>query len=422
MRVFYSWQSDRGQNRNFIRSALDAAVKELVRDPEFDEPLRELEVDQDTQNVPGSPAVGDTILGKIREADIFVADLTFIDSPTSDSSKRLPNPNVMLEYGYALHALTDARILAVFNEAFGPADLLPFDLRYRRWPIRFHLPEDSNQEQRSEAKRGLKEALKLHIRSIVTQLATATAIPSQPPFLAAEAADGIGLLRRAQEPLCIPSRHGGNEDLAVRLKSGPYSFLRLIPTTPHPKLGHVEASRIAQSDLRTMDAARGGGGWNGRHATGAVTYWVEPEKPDVAWAASELFLTRELWGNEFFLLSRERERDQTFGFVPTGAMEEIFLDSFIMFSRLAREVLQVALPIRISCGLVGVEDFRLAVSQQRFGSQFAGRIVEPQVTYETLLNDWQADPFDVLKPLFEAIYDVAGVARPDERSAGRLQR
>jgi endonuclease/exonuclease/phosphatase family metal-dependent hydrolase len=62
VRVFYSWQSDRGQNRNFVRSALRAAIKELRQDLALDEAQRDITLDQDTQGLPGSPAIADAIL------------------------------------------------------------------------------------------------------------------------------------------------------------------------------------------------------------------------------------------------------------------------------------------------------------------------------------------------------------------------
>jgi hypothetical protein len=140
VRLFYSWQSDRRQNRNFIRSALEAAVKGLRQDLALEEAQRDIALDQDTQGLPGSPAIADAILTKIRSADIFIGDLTFIDgnvgSHTADDTRRTPNPNVMLEYGYALHVLGDAKIIGVFNEAYGSPQQLPFDLAHRRWPIR----------------------------------------------------------------------------------------------------------------------------------------------------------------------------------------------------------------------------------------------------------------------------------------------
>src|SRR5262249_21846298 len=43
-----------------------------------------------------------------------------------------PNPNVLIEYGYALKNLGESRVLAVMNTAFGGPELLPFDLRGKR--------------------------------------------------------------------------------------------------------------------------------------------------------------------------------------------------------------------------------------------------------------------------------------------------
>ena len=66
--IFYSWQSDRptGTCRNFIERALQSAVDRLRADTEIEPSLREdLEVDRDTKNVPGSPAIFDTIMAKI---------------------------------------------------------------------------------------------------------------------------------------------------------------------------------------------------------------------------------------------------------------------------------------------------------------------------------------------------------------------
>jgi hypothetical protein len=41
--------------------------------------------------------------------------------------RRTPNPNVLVELGYALKALGDERVIVVVNTAFGKEELLPFD-------------------------------------------------------------------------------------------------------------------------------------------------------------------------------------------------------------------------------------------------------------------------------------------------------
>ncbi len=89
--VFYSWQMDRPSKlcRDFIGRALEEAVVLLAAE------RISLHIDSDTKDVPGTPAITDTILGKIRDCDLFLADMTYVAA----GDKLLPNPNVMGEYG-----------------------------------------------------------------------------------------------------------------------------------------------------------------------------------------------------------------------------------------------------------------------------------------------------------------------------------
>jgi hypothetical protein len=324
----------------------------------------------------------------------------------------------MLEYGYALHALGDAKLIGVFNEAYGSPQELPFDLAHRRWPIRFNLSEQST--DRDAQRHALARALRSAISAIISQYEEEASRPLTTPFTAAPPADGVGRLRSEGDYLCV--RYGGDE---IQLSQGPYLFLRLIPTNELPILGEVDAVTIAQAHLQPMQAMRGGGWSNGRHRTGAVVYWTAQATPLVALDASELFLQRELWGNDFHLLdpSREPVAEVGFPFVPTGAVEEVFIDALINYMSVARNNLGVGLPVRIRAGLVGVRDFRLAVDPQFFAFEhIAGRILQDDIVYESLVSDWSVDPFDTLQPLFAQIYDRAGIVRPNVRTAGRRQR
>lgn len=99
--VFYAWQSDTLQrhNRFLIRMALEEAAKRISNDAAIRTKVR---IDSDTEGVLGQPPVTDTILGKIETCDVFAPDFTFV--ATIEGGKLVPNPNVMLEYGYALRA------------------------------------------------------------------------------------------------------------------------------------------------------------------------------------------------------------------------------------------------------------------------------------------------------------------------------
>ena len=71
--VFYTWQSDIDARlcRNLIHEALDEAAAWLQ-----DELGVGIRVDQDTQDISGSPSMADTILEKIAGSRAVVADLT----------------------------------------------------------------------------------------------------------------------------------------------------------------------------------------------------------------------------------------------------------------------------------------------------------------------------------------------------------
>src|SRR5215213_9459334 len=125
--VFYAWQSDlpNPTNRGFIQQALEDAIKALRVDGSVEvEPV----LDRDTQGQSGSPNIAETIFRKIDEAAVFVGDVSLIGS-VGENERRTPNPNVLVELGYALKALRHERVIIVVNTAFGKEELLPFDLR-----------------------------------------------------------------------------------------------------------------------------------------------------------------------------------------------------------------------------------------------------------------------------------------------------
>lgn len=168
-RIFYAWQSDSSQrtNRNFIEAAIEVALKNIKTSGVVEASPR---LDKDTKDVPGIPDIASTILEKIRLADAFVADISFVSrvrGTSSDDDKIIPNPNVMIELGYALAELGWERILYVLNTDSGSADNLPFDLRHRRWPIKYCLSEDADSDTRSTQKKELVKEVQSAIEAVL---------------------------------------------------------------------------------------------------------------------------------------------------------------------------------------------------------------------------------------------------------------
>ena len=127
--IFYSWQSDlpNATNRGFIQKALERAAKEIQSDQSISvEPV----IDRDTAGVPGSPDIATTILEKIDKCDVFACDVSIINH--GSAPRPTPNPNVLIELGYALKRLGWNRILTILNTEYGKIEALPFDLRMKR--------------------------------------------------------------------------------------------------------------------------------------------------------------------------------------------------------------------------------------------------------------------------------------------------
>ena len=181
--VFYSWQSDSSKktNRYFIEEALKRAARVIRNDDSIAvEPV----VDRDTEGVPGSPDIAHTIFAKIDRASVFVCDVSFIN-PGAEA-RLTPNPNVLVELGYALRALTSERVVLVMNEEYGPIEKLPFDLKQRR-VVAYRLSE--NQPDRADVRKALSQRLELALRKIL-ESASAKASAAKKPVTPVERARG----------------------------------------------------------------------------------------------------------------------------------------------------------------------------------------------------------------------------------------
>ena len=162
--IFYSWQSDlpNATNRGFIQKALENAVRSIGEDDTVKvEPV----IDRDTASVPGSPDMAATIFEKIDNCDVFVCDVSIVNAR---SRKRpTPNPNVLIELGYALKRLGWSRIVMVLNLAEAPVEKLPFDLRMKR-VVRFQSRSDDS--DRAGERRSLTSKLTKVLREIYTHM------------------------------------------------------------------------------------------------------------------------------------------------------------------------------------------------------------------------------------------------------------
>lgn len=130
LKIFYSWQSDlpKNQNLNFIETSIKDALKRLRQQ----KPISlDIKLDKATRNLAGSPDIAESIFSKIGNSSIFIADISIINKDY-DGLRKTPNPNVLVELGYAARSIGWEKIICVYNTDFGNYNDLPFDLRNRR--------------------------------------------------------------------------------------------------------------------------------------------------------------------------------------------------------------------------------------------------------------------------------------------------
>ena len=130
--VFYSWQSDtKDGSRKIIENALSNAKKKLKEYNGIS-----IEIDHSTLGKSGMPSIDQTILRKIDNCDIFLCDLTPVvkyekkEGNGKIITKQVPNPNVLLELGYAMSAVGVDYIVPVAHQGTWLPAEMPFDINH----------------------------------------------------------------------------------------------------------------------------------------------------------------------------------------------------------------------------------------------------------------------------------------------------
>lgn len=228
--IFYAWQSDlpAETNKSFIEARLDEAINKLRLAAG-----EEVVLDKDVLNEAGSPEIAGVVLRKIEKCDVFVADVSIINAKEVNRNARevnqnvrpVPNPNVLLELGYAAHARGWERIVCLFNTAFGRIEELPFDLRHHRI-VEYQV---DNTSLAADLERSLRAVLEGNL-----------------PILRKQLTD---LLHRA------------DANLVRRVRAGERSFVVNVPSTDSPLLAKLETD----SEFAQLATFRSNGSqiWNG---------------------------------------------------------------------------------------------------------------------------------------------------------------
>jgi hypothetical protein len=413
--LFFSWQSDTSARigLEFIEEALGLAIAALAEDAAIEKAIRDegLIVDRDTQGVPGVPPIVDTIFSKIDQAAIFVPDLTFVGKRIDGLPT--PNPNVLVEYGWALKSLGFARIIPIMNVAFGEPtpETMPFDMRHLRYPhCTYDLPEGASEERRRSDLARLAQSLVAEIGAVLRTEDLRTK-DEKAPFPAAEPKDGQARFRAGGEL-------GKANGLPIAFAAGPSMWLRVMPAfDPGKRWFGTELKELATASGRILFPL-------GSEALGNVDFGqvIAPDgfgiyEVSVPAGPSQstqfvvyIFDTGEIWSIDAYHLVGNNV-------IPI--MERYFIHAFQSYLTFLRERLGILPPYQWIAGIEGVNGRPIEVPSEvplpvlgrlhivgSRGSCMTDPVVEKGSYGEG------ADPQASLRPFFVKLYAMCSVKRP----------
>ncbi len=205
-----------------------------------------------------------------------------------------------------------------------------------------------------------------------------------------------------------------SEPMKVFWRNGPQAFLRIDPLDPQGEWTPTELLNLARTnDARLTPMGRGrhaGGIWQLRNRNGAVVCDAAGvEENGITDAFTQVFKNGALWGLDAWLL---RETHSERDFIPSGATEDIFAHTIDSYLRFAENALELQPPLRIICGLSGIEGFSITVSS----NDLDGYAVEDEILYEHIIPGYEDAVDELLQAFFEKIWDACGLQHDTHRS------
>jgi hypothetical protein len=407
--IFFSWQSDRptSECRNFVERALDIAAKNVLKDFKLESALRDgLEIDKDTRKVPGSPKIFETILQKIEKATVFVPDFTFVaERPNGDPT---PNPNVLIEYGYARKCKEFCQLMPVMNVAYGEPNrkTMPFDLIEHRNPIKYNLPASADEETRRKVREELAKEFESALRTFFESddYRQLTARPEGVSYR--EPKDGRARFREEGKPIGISRDYAmagltGGDEVSIYLNDAPAMWLRVMPETPIEKPFRIVDIGSRVRGLITLPFMEGYGDLlQVRDEDGLGYCRVRDQK--YALFVTYVFTDGEIWSIDAWHLRCMPK------LIPLDGKK--YADSLAQCAQFLNDHLNVSGPCRWVAGIENAKGRYLTPPDKivdRTSGPCGSELIEENGKFA--IGD---NPADSLEPFFEKLYDQCNIKRP----------
>lgn len=393
----------RKTNKDFIHSALIRAVEKISEELDISEAERdEIEVDQDTQGVLGSPDIVRVILEKIAVSRVVVADVSLVG--VGKEGKKHINSNVAIELGYTYGKLGDEAVLKVMNTKFGLATDLPFDLRTRRHPVQYSLEPDADADTIASEQKKLAGQL----AAILKQYLAKPLALSETVHIETISTVRRGTFWTPNEAIVPEDRHYVKHQAYCTVPS--LIYFRCIPEKELPSL----ASQEAYDAIAHLPPLLSEGGYNrSRNRWGAISHCIAHDGDLLGF--TQLFKNRELWGVDAYYgnlqTKSEDDEEEPKRFIPTGALQRVYPRSIDAIRKTANN-LGYGDKYIVEMGISGATGLYLAIDS-RYWEGFPGPIYDNEVFIRQTVKSDQPTG-EVLNSFWRKVFSEAGRAVPKE--------
>ena len=410
MKIFWAWQYDLpGKiSRHFIRGALEAAIEQInlvnnIEEPDEAFQTGALHLDYGRKGLKGSPDLAIEILKKIDDAAVFVGDVTPVGKAEAKQNdegqtieKKLVNPNVAIELGYALKARATENVLMVMNSHYGKREDLPFDLGHKGGPIIYKLAPDASKDQIEAEKRRLVTIFVDALREYVPK-------PVVEPFRALEPQIGQGIFFKDGEVLG-EDKNGPNP----RKYTMPFRDVMWLRVMPSVALEMPLAPHTLTDNIGRFGAFGALGERVRENAYGACYFYTG--SANTIESISQYTRDGEIWGINADILRQGRQRDVIM--LPTITMENTFITGLDLYMDFLRTITKMPVPIHVEAGMEGIKGRIIAHNGMILGK--SGVMHNDRVTHRGILRTYdKTEQLAFLVEFFKKACANSGVPRPD---------
>lgn len=390
-------------NKDFIHSALIRAVGKLSDELDISAAERgEIEVDQDTQGVLGSPDIVRVILEKIAASRVVVADVSLVS--TGKEGKKHINSNVAIELGYTYGKLGDEAVLKVMNTQFGVAADLPFDLRTRRHPVQYSLEPNSDADTIASEQKKLAGQLAAILKQYLEKPLTL----SKTGHTETTSTSKRGSFWAPNE--VIVPKDGRYVKHEAYCKVPSLIYFRCIPEKELPTL----TSQEAYDEVAHLPPLLSEGGYSrSRNRWGAISHCLAHDGDFLGF--TQLFKNRELWGVDAYYSNvfnkPEGDEEAPKRFIPTGALQREYPRSIDAIRKLTSK-LGYGDKYMVEMGVSGASGLHLAIDR-KYWESFPGPMYDDDIFIRQTVKSDQPTG-EIMNAFWRKVFSEAGRDVPSE--------